>query len=92
MTKRSQAEKFSDLINRAMRALRPYDQDAVIIGGFAALMYRQLPGFVDRGLTVRITQDLDILVTDPLEVRGSTSLHAALVAEGLVQYTGVRPP
>jgi hypothetical protein len=68
---------------RTLEALAPYRQHVVLVGGFARDFYRLLPGFDDLGLVGAETLDVDMAISDPLQLLGEQRLHTMFSAHGL---------
>lgn len=81
--------KVEMLAQRVVRAIGPYADSVVLVGGFARELYRHHPEFSEPGFVPLATLDIDLAVREPLLMQGDASLAQRLQAEGLVRYTGL---
>lgn len=66
------------------RALGPYSEDAILIGGLVPLLYRIM---FDAGSTARrpiSTFDIDLVLPDPLSIRQSVLLHSRMLESDFI--------
>lgn len=82
-------EAALELLRRTLRAIEPWSDRFVVVGGWAVQLYRYLDG-ADANVEVHHTNDVDIAVT-PVP-RLPIDLSVQLVNEGLQPVRWRSPP
>jgi hypothetical protein len=75
--------KVQELLRLVVRAIEPYENEIVLIGGVAKHWYSNLPGYEDPGFQPMGTIDIDLALPEPLALRGGATLHRRLMDQQL---------
>ena len=77
------SSKVQELLRLTVRAIEPYQNEIVLIGGVAKHWYSNLSGYVNPGFEPMSTIDIDLALPEPLALRGGSTLHQRLMDQHL---------
>ena len=77
------SSKVQELLRLTVKAIEPYQNEIVLIGGVAKHWYSNLPGYVNPGFQPMSTIDIDLALPEPLALRGGSTLHQRLMDQQL---------